>query len=221
MSAFSLLFLFAAIQNIDNLVLAGSYRLRNVIIPLRPNLTIAVLSGFATGAGVMLAGVSQVEAAHFGLGSFSEVVGRGILVMIGAWTLIGYFHAKLFADLDESSSGDNERHSGHNVSTNRNEIIMCVSAAMIPGTALALDNIAPSFAFGLVIPKHESIIVAGFILAALTAVLSVVSVWIGQAAGVCGRNRLRWISPEMASGCLMIAIVLLDPGGFAQAWIRS
>jgi putative Mn2+ efflux pump MntP len=220
MSALILVIVFALIQNIDNAMLAIAYRLRNVIIPLRSNLTVAALSGFATGAGVILAGASRFEAANVDLGSFSELVGRGILVMIGIWTLVGYFRSKLFPYLNEALFRDNELNGGHNGSTSGDKIIMGVSAAMIPGTALAADNIAPSFAFGLVNSGQGSIIIAGFILAALTAAFSVVSIWIGQAAGVRGKNHLHWTSPKMVSGCLMIAIGLLEPRDFVEAWIK-
>ena len=51
---FTLLALFAIAQNIDNFVLAGAYRFKNVLIPKQPNLLIAILSGVAT---VLAAGV--------------------------------------------------------------------------------------------------------------------------------------------------------------------
>jgi putative Mn2+ efflux pump MntP len=220
MSALIFLVLFALAENIDNLLLAGAYGLRNVIIPLRANLTIATLSGVATGAGVMSARLSQLEAVHFSLASLSEVVGRGMLIMIGVWALVAHFRAKLFPDLDARLPHPNKPRDDHSGSANNDRTVMCVSAAMLPGTALAVDNIAPSFAFGLVNPKPDSIVATGFILAALTAALSVTAVWIGQATGKRGIDHLLWISPTMASGCLMIAIALLDPGALAQAWIK-
>jgi putative Mn2+ efflux pump MntP len=216
MSAFIFLILFAALQNIDNFVLAAAYRLKAVSIPLPPNLLIAVLSGLATGIAVILAGVTKGAASNLGFGSASEVIGRGLLIMIGVWTLIGYFRARLFPQLTDPVKG------AADPTTRRcAPQVMRVSEAMIPGIALAVDNIAPSFAFGLQNATHKGITATGFVLAALTAALSVVSVWVGQAVGGQGRNHLRWISPEIASGCLVIAIALLDPGDFAQDWIKQ
>ena len=214
------LVLFALLQNIDNLVLAGAYRLNSISIPLRPNLVIAVLSGLSTGGAVILAKLSQSEALRFGFGSSSEVVGRSILVMIGVWTLVGYFRARLFLCLENSESGETVAAIIPSGSRGLSGASMSVSAVIIPGTALAVDNIAPSFAFGLVNAKQLNLVAIGLILAALTATCSVFSVWVGQAAGRSGRDYLRWISPELASGCLMIAIASLDPGDFVLDWIQ-
>jgi putative Mn2+ efflux pump MntP len=213
MNAFGFLVLFAIVQNIDNLVFAGAYRLRNVIISSRPNLVIASLSGVATAASVILAGVSHFEATRFGLGSVPDLIGRGILIMIGVWTLVGHFRANLFDPSREASID----HRGTPVGEAR---AMGMSTALIAGTALALDNIAPCFAFGLVNARQQEIIATGLILAVLTAAFSIVSVSIGQAAGGRGRNQMRWISPNIASGCLMIAIASFDPGDLAQAWLK-
>jgi putative Mn2+ efflux pump MntP len=214
-----LLVVFAVVQNIDNLVLAGAYRLKNVLIPLDPNLTIAALSGIATGGAVFLARFSQCEARHFGFGSFSESIGRSILVMIGVWTLVAYFRARLFPGLAKPFVTTDALGRISIAPGNFTGSSMSVSEAIIPGMALAVDNIAPSFAFGLVAARQQNMIATGFALSTLIVVFSVVSVWIGQAFGGRGKKHLHWLAPEIASGCVMIAIALLDPGDFTHGWI--
>jgi putative Mn2+ efflux pump MntP len=218
--ALILLVIFAAVQNIDNLVLAGAYRLKNVLVSLRSNLTIAALSGIATGGAVFFARFSQFEARHFCFGSFSEAIGRSILVMIGVWTLVAYFRARLFPGFAKSfcaKDGFRRRQSGP---ANCIGSLMSVSEAIIPGTALAMDNIAPSFAFGLVTASQQNLVASGSALSVLIVVFSVLSVWIGQALGRRGRKHLHWMAPEIASGCMMIAIALLDPGDLVHGRIN-
>jgi putative Mn2+ efflux pump MntP len=212
-SVSSLLFLalFALLQNIDNLILAGAYRLRNVTIGLQSNLIIAVLSGLVSAASVTLAQVTTFETSSLGLGSATELIGRGILVMIGVWTLIAYFRAKLFNDFNGSvrtkDDSDNEPATGSRDQARP----MGLSEAMISGTALAIDNVAPSFAFGLVNAGHQNLAAVGIVLGLFTGALSLVSVGLGQRAGAGSRLRLRLISPEFASGCLMIVLAIFDP----------
>jgi putative Mn2+ efflux pump MntP len=212
MSAFTFLVLYALLQNVDNLVLAAAYRLRNVTITSRSNLIIAGLSGIATGAGVIVAQVVKLNANHFGLGSTTEIIGRGILVMIGVWTLVGYFRARLFPAVNSPHFDERGSALLETRVTAETGRPMSLSEAVISGTALAIDNLAPSFAFGLVNPAPQSLAGAGTILALLTAVFSVASVVVGQAIGARGRNGLRWVSPEIASASLIICIAILDPG---------
>lgn len=212
MYALEFIALFALLQNIDNLVLAAAYRLKDVAITWPSNLVIAGMSGIATGAGVALAQAVKLNVGEFGLGSAAEVIGRGILVMIGSWTLVCYFRVKLFSNINAPVLKNRPSVSNEGAGASDSGKPMTIAEAIVSGTALAVDNLAPSFAFGLVNPARQSLIEAGATLAILTAAFSVVSVYVGQAIGAEGRSRLRWISPEVASGCLIISIGILDYG---------
>lgn len=215
MKTLALLTFFAVVQNIDNLLMAGAYRLKGVVIPPGANAVLAALSGFATALGVLIAGLGASTAFHLRYEWLSEAVGRGLLVMLGAWTLAGYFRARLFPGL-----GDQRAEPGPPVGEGGGgPSRMTASAALVPGFALAVDNIAPSFALGLVNLRHGQLVTTGAAFTALIMAFSVLSVWGGQAIGRGGNRHLRWISPEIASGGLMILIAVLGPGDLAEGWL--
>jgi putative Mn2+ efflux pump MntP len=219
--SFTLLALFAIAQNIDNFVLAGAYRLNNVLIPKQPNLLIAILSGVATGlaAGVGWAfGEKAVQQGHW---EVTEVMGRGLLIMLGVWTLVGYFRTKLFPQL----RAPNAMVATAGATTSKAElpVVITSSEAMVAASALAIDNLAPSFAFGVrrLGYSFSSVLVLG----ALIAVVSVFLVALGQSTGRTGRSRfhhpaLEFVSPELVSGFLIIAIAVVDPADFAHGLIE-
>ena len=65
-----------------------------------------------------------------------------------------------------------------------------------------------------------------FVLGVLTAAVSVMSVALGQSIGRDGRSRfhnstLRFVSPEVVSGLLIIAIALLDPSNFPHGLVEK
>jgi len=218
MNALAVLAFFAFIQNIDNMLTAGAYRLKNVVIPIGPNMVMAALSGAATAIGVVIAGLGESTAFHLRYEWVSEAVGRGLLVMIGVWTLAGYFRARLFPQIGDAEEREElELPAG---SVRDGSVRMTASAALVPGFALAVDNIAPSFALGLVNLRHGRFIATGVTFTALIMGFSLLSVWIGQAMGRGGKNHLRWVSPEIASGLLMITIAVLGPGDLAEGWFR-
>ena len=219
--SFTLLALFAIAQNLDNFVLAGAYRFKNVLIPKQPNLLIAILSGVATvlAAGVGWAfGEKAVQQGHW---EVTEVMGRGLLIMLGVWALVGYFRTKLFPQLRARKA----MVATVGAATSQAELpaVITSSEAMVAATALAIDNLAPSFAFGVRHPGYSfsSVLVLG----ALTAVVSVFLVALGQSTGRTGRSRfhhppIEFVSPELVSGLLIIAIGLFDPGDLAHGLIE-
>jgi putative Mn2+ efflux pump MntP len=215
--SFTLLALFAIAQNVDNFVLAGAYRLKNVRIPRGPNVLIAILSGLATmsAAGVGWAfGETVADKGHWVV---LNSIARGLLIMLGVWTIVGYFWKKLFPQLrqldgDKSLADLNASVEGPSVPIHSTE-------AIVVATALAIDNLAPSFAFGVRHPRYS--FASLLVLALLTATFSVMLVILGQYAG--RRKKLRFqhplrhfVSPELVSGCLIIVIALFDPGDFAH-----
>jgi putative Mn2+ efflux pump MntP len=215
----------ALYQNVDNFALAAAYRIRNVVIPTSANLLIAALSGAATGFAAMTGYASScamdLEAEHLGLGtSISEKTGRGILLMLGVWILVGYFRKGIFCQLRE-----NDPIAGHPAlraafEQNAPAVRLRSAEGFVVAVALAADNVAPSFCLGGAGLIRNDALLSSLFLGLFTAALSVVAVVLGQAAGKRGIDHLPWISPTMASGCLMIAIALLNPGDFARAWLK-
>ena len=213
MSAIAIIVLFAVLQNIDNFVLAAAYRLKNVLIPFRMNVLIAVFSGIATGVPVIVASGLRSEAVQMRLNLVTDVAGRGILLMLGVWTLVGCFRSRLFRQLGKQESNDSDDHRRSAWSVGQTALIR-TSEAIIAGTALAVDNLAPSFAFGLINPIREGAFLSGLLLATLTTGVSFVAVVYGQISGRQGRAQFRRFlptvfSPELISGLLLIGIALL------------
>jgi putative Mn2+ efflux pump MntP len=191
---------FAALQNLDNFVLAAAYRWRQVEIKGGANLLIAALSGLFTGAAVLAAQYAKLQAARTGWGAYSEIVGRGLLAMIGTWTLIGYFRTRLLPRLpDDPMPTVCEAAPGP----------MRLEEALLVGIALAVDNLGPSFAFGIVAPKWF-----GLVLSVLAALLSFVLIIAGQSVGAKGRDMLHCFSPKLVAGCLIVAVAIFDPSDF-------
>src|SRR4029077_7499987 len=124
---------------------AGAYRLKNVRIPGGANGLIAVLSGLATmtaaGAGWSL-GESVAELGHWVV---TDSIARGLLIMLGVWTLVGYFWKKLFPQLRQLGVGQSHKNSAGSV--DGQSVPIKTSEAIVVATALAIDNMAPSFAF--------------------------------------------------------------------------
>lgn len=207
MNTLAFLALFAVLQNIDNFALGVAYRWQRIRITWRSNLFIAALSGLFTGLAMLAANLAKSEVSRFGLDHYTEIVGRGLLVMIGTWTLIGYFRIKLFPQLRDSSSKAGLTLPPTVIAT------MKFSETVLVGTALAADNLAPSFAFGLVNPSSAAV---GLTLSALTSFVSVLSVITGQVAGAQGRHRLPGLSPKLVAGCLILVIALFEPGDLAR-----
>jgi putative Mn2+ efflux pump MntP len=216
----------AALQNIDNFVLAAAYRLKNVVIPTSKNLLIALLSGIATGVPFVVASGLRLEAVQIGLETIAGVAGRGILMMLGIWTLVGYFRSRLFAQLRESESDDDGKQ--RSVPPVGQATPIGTYEAMIAGTALAVDNLAPSFAFGLINPLRQDAVLSGLFIGALTAGFSIVAVVCGQVSGRKSRPRLQrflpaFIAPEFISGLLLIGIGVapLDVDDWATDFLKQ
>jgi putative Mn2+ efflux pump MntP len=202
----------AVLQNVDNFVLAAAYRLKNVVIPISKNLIIALLSGIATGVPVVLAGGLRSEAVQVGLNATAGIAGRGLLLMLGVWSLVSYFRSRLFSQLGDKAPYDSDDHH-HSVKLLGQVTVIRASEAMIAGTALAVDNLAPSFAFGLINPMRERPLWSGLLLGALAAAFSVVAVNCGLVFGHKGRAHFQrflpsFITPELISGLLLIGIAL-------------
>jgi putative Mn2+ efflux pump MntP len=213
MSAIAVIVLFAVLQNIDNFVLAAAYRLKNVLIPFKMNLLIALFSGIATGLSIIVASGLRSEAVQMRLDLVTDVTGRGILLMLGVWTLVGCFRSRLFRQLGKQGSNDNDDHRRSAWSAGQ-AVLIRTSEAIIAGTALAVDNLAPSFAFGLINPVREGGFLSGLLLGTLTAGASFVAVVCGQISGRQGRAQFQRFlptvfSPELISGLLLIGIALL------------
>jgi putative Mn2+ efflux pump MntP len=203
----------AVLQNIDNFVLAAAYRLKNVVIPMSRNLLIGVFSGIATGVPVALASGLRSEAIQVGLNKTAGLAGRGILLMLGVWTLVGYFRSRLFPQLrdEESDHHDNLPWSVHPIGQ---PAPMRTSEAVIAGTALAVDNLAPSFAFGLIDPFRSNACFSGLLLGVLSGGFSVLAVVCGQIFGRRGRAQFQrilppYITPELISGVILICIAIV------------
>ncbi len=199
--------LFAVLQNIDNLVLAAAYRWQNVAITWRSNLFIAAFSALFTGLALVGASCAKSGVLVLGLDHYAEIVGRGLLLMIGAWMLIGHFSKALFPQLRRPVL---ERRP-HTFSTSAAE--MKLGEALLVGTALAVDNLGPSFAFGLINPATPS---SGFVLSALTGVASLLAVSIGQISGAKTRRYVHGFSPKLIAGCLILSIACFDPGDMTR-----
>ena len=216
----------AVLQNIDNFVLAGAYRLKNVIIPPSGNLLIALLSGIATGVPVIVATGLSSEAVQMRLDTTFGIAGRGILLMLGIWTLVGYFRSGLFLQLREEDTDEKEDHRC-GVKLPGQEAMIRTSEAIIAGTALAVDNLAPSFAFGLINPMRQSALLSSVLLGILVAGFSIVAVVCGQICGRQGRVQLRrflptFITPELISALLLIGIAVapMDIDDWAADFLR-
>ena len=192
--------LFSVLLNVDNFFLATAYRWQGVNIGWQSNLLIAGLSGLFTEVAILAAKFTKSEMAGFELGEYSEIVGRGILVMIGVWTLVGYFRAKFIPRSSDSSTS---------IIPGTPCVLMQFKEAGLVGTALAVDNLGPSFAFGLVNSTSSAI---GLTLSTLIFLVSIISVSVGQVMGARSQNRLQGLSPKFVAGCLLLGIALLDPG---------
>ena len=208
MTTFAFLVLFAALQNIDNFFMAAAYRWKGLEIRWRSNLVIAALSGLFTEAAFLAANAVKSEILGYRLGEYSEMIGRGILVMIATWTLVGYFRARFFPQWSDSKTG---------ISSGSSGAAMGFREAAVLGVALAADNLGPSFAFGLINPAAPMI---GFCLSILIFFISLLSVECGQAAAARFRNGLGKVSPKFAAGCLLLGIALFDPGDTLFAGLR-
>src|SRR5260221_13824740 len=112
-------------------------------------------------------------------------MGRGLLIMLGVWTLVGYFRTKLFPQLRDRKA--TVAVAGAATSPAELPVVITSSEAMVAAAALAIDNLAPSFAFGVRHPGYSlsSLVVLGV----LTAAGSVWLVTLGQSTGRTGRSR--------------------------------
>jgi hypothetical protein len=151
------------------------------------------------------------EAVQIGLSTGAGVAGRGILLMLGVWTLVGYFRSRLFTQLSEEESDNND---DRRRSAPGQAALIRTSEAMMAGTALAVDNLAPSFAFGLINPIRQNAILFGLLLGALAAGFSIVAVVCGQISGRKGRAQFQrflpaFITPALVSGLLLVGIAVL------------
>lgn len=217
----------AVLQNIDNFALAAAYRLKNVVIPTSRNLFIALLSGIATGVPVFVATGLGSKAIQMGLDTTAGIAGRGILLMLGFWTLVGYFRSRLFPQLREEEADNKDDHR-RGVKAPGQESLIRTSEATIAGTALAVDNLAPSFAFGLINPMRQSALLSGLLLGTLAAGFSIVAVICGQISGRRGRAQFQrflpaFITPELISGLLLIGIAVapLDIDDWAADFLKQ
>jgi putative Mn2+ efflux pump MntP len=210
------LFIAAIYQNVDNFALAAAYRIKNVAIPWRANLLIAFFSGLATGAAVISGYVSgqgiDAEAEHLGLGSISEKTGRGILIMIGVWIMIGYFRSKLFRQLGNSPDPANPANAERTSAESKSNAIVQIrrSESFVVAVALAADNLGPSFFLGWAGLIRNDVGLSALVLFGLTVLCSVVAVSLGQLVGERGRLQLRFFPAELVSAVLIIGIGLFD-----------
>jgi|SRR5579859_5214939 len=211
MTALSFVALFAVLQNIDNLVLAAAYRWQSVEITRRSNFFIAFLSALFTELAILGANWTKTGVSLLGWDHYTEGVGRGILVMIGVWTLINHFSRSLFPHLHTPSPEPKVHGRPSSVAK------MNFSEAAVVGTAPAVDNLGPSFAFGLVNPTSPTIT---FTLSALTGLGSVLAVWAGQTLGAKGPRRLQKFPPKLVASCLILGIAFCDPGDIARDNLR-
>lgn len=198
------LLLFAGLQNIDNFVVGAAYRFKSVSIPFPSNFLVSALSGLATGLACGGAQFVRSQTVRLGLEPSTEIVGRSLLLMIGTWTLVGYFRRRLFLFLN----GDALKAKPILVERLKS-CRMTPLQAVIPGIALAIDNVGPSFGFGLIRLESTTFAFEGVILALSTAIGSFVCIKVGQFVASRGAKVCR-ISPEVISGSLMISIALLD-----------
>jgi putative Mn2+ efflux pump MntP len=201
--------LFAVLQNIDNFVLAAAYRLQSVKITAPSNLLIAALSAVFTEAAVLAAGCVKIEATRGGWSNYTEIIGRGILVMIGVWTLVGYFRLKFFSQLQKAPADSVDHFLPLTPMKNREAIVV--------GTALGIDNLGPSFAFGLVNFQRPG---AGLVLAAFTALVSIALVLAGDVVVVATQRRVECVSPKLVAGCLIVGLAFFDPGDLASGLFK-
>jgi putative Mn2+ efflux pump MntP len=222
MSLVALFIVFAGVQNIDNFVLAAAYGLKNVQISVKSNLLIAALSSIATGTALLVSDVLKWEAGQLGFETATETIGRGILLMIGIWTLVACFGSSLFRQLGDARSA--RQSAADQLAT---VITMSTPEALVVGVALAVDNIAPSFAFGLVDSIRQIPLLSISLLTALTGGASLLAVRIGQVLGRKGRGQFRktfatTLKPEFISGMLFIAIALLplDADNLAEDFLK-
>jgi putative Mn2+ efflux pump MntP len=208
-NALALVAFFGFVQNIDNFVFAVAYRWQNKRIDWPANCFIAAVTALFTELAMLAASGTQFEALRFGLDNYTEILGRGLLVMIGVWTLVGCLRLQLFPlqgcpSLDDAAS----------VSSPPAVAPMKCKEACFVGIALAADNVGPSFAFGLV---NHCALGFGLALAALTAVGSLAAMSFGQSVGAKGRKRLHCLSPKLVAGCLILAIGLFDPADILRS----
>jgi putative Mn2+ efflux pump MntP len=208
----ALLALFGFVQNIDNFVFAVAYRWQGIGIDWKANVFIAAVSALFTELAMLAASGTQFEAWRFGLDNYTEVVGRGLLVMIGVWTLAGWLRLKLFPAKNvcafDAAAG----------AAPSGAAPMKFREACFLGIALAADNVGPSFAFGLV---NHSTLGLGFALSALTAAGSLAAVRFGQSIGTKGEKRFPVLPPKLVAGCLILAIGLFDPADIVRTGLRS
>lgn len=205
--------LFATVQNIDNLVVATAYRLKNASIPIRSNLVISLLSGVATGVPAVIAIQLRSEAVHIGLNTSMALIGRGILFMLGVWSLCVCLRPGLFQRLKTPASCGVSSDSRQTQSSKGVRPIRA-GEAFVVGLALAVDNIGPSFAFGAIDPIRPGFLLSGVMLAATTAGVSVVAVAWGQTLGQKARARSQYLlpaflTPELIAGFLFIALAIV------------
>lgn len=211
MKLLALLIVFAVVQNLDNFVLAAAYRLKHVHITWRANLIIASLSGIATWTCMTLARGAKLHITEMGFGSTLDLLGRAALITVGCWTLLGCFQDKLFARFGERFARPRSSSRGQPI------IQMSFRGAAILGAILAIDNLGPSVAFGLV---HLSTAGLGIALSALTGLASIVCILAGQAAGARGQFRLKGNSSKVIGACLIIALGLLQPFDLAREALK-
>jgi putative Mn2+ efflux pump MntP len=212
MTGLTFLALFAVLQNIDNLLLATAYRWQNIRIPWPSNFFIGALSGVFTAAAMCAAQFAKARASWLGVDNYTEVLGRGILALIGVWTLVGYFRARLFPQLHRSDPKTAQTPFASGMAE------LKFSEAVVPGTALALDNLGPSFAFGLV---SSPTLAVALTLSVMTGFASVLAVLLGQSAGAKGRHYLRCFPPRLVAAGLILAIAIFDPGDFGHQSFKA
>jgi putative Mn2+ efflux pump MntP len=213
----------AVYQNVDNFALAAAYRIKNVVIPWRSNLLIATFSGLATGVAVVSGYASgqgiDAGAERLGLGPISERTGRGILIMIGVWILVGYFRSKLFGQLRNSAGATDPGTRSSDGIKPAAIARMRGGESFIAAVALAADNLAPSFFLGWAGLIRNDVALSAAVLFGLTTACSLMAVALGQAAGEKGRAQLRFVPAEIVSGCLIIGIALLDSEGLMRGLV--
>jgi manganese efflux pump family protein len=144
------------------------------------NLRIRVVLIFGVfEAGMPIIGILLGHSVAHGLGSATKPIGGGLLILVGAYTVISELFSK-----DERSPGNDEP-----ISTKR---------LLILGVALSIDNLVIGFALGT---THVNLVVAAVTIAVVNIVLSLLGLELGSRIGerLGGRG-------ELVGGVVLIGV---------------
>jgi putative Mn2+ efflux pump MntP len=151
----------------------------------------------------------QSRSLRLGVEEGTEIIGQGMLLMLGTWTLVGYFRPILFRRI-ETTHVDSQNF----MASSKPAAAMATREALTVGVAIAIDNVGPSFALGLIGPVGRSV----FTLTILVGIFSILAVSQGQFFGDRCYAKIRKFDspifrPELISGLLFVIIAILPPDG--------